>query len=408
PDHQQATLDKLISLTDHSLIQPVPKENSEEPYFTFLGLVREFARAKLAPDVLASLRQRLLLYYASWDEKAWLAAGTAGAKLWLVRFQNDFPTIRFVLDTFTAQASADPDIVGNVARLLTQLTEWKASGQWRLMLQATEWVLAQPVALPDMLYWRVLYTAAGIALESGALEVAEAYIQKATPLAAKLPIKRAQIVTWHQQGILASIRGDHPESLRAFQQARALYEDPEFVIEKRSYYLAATLGLLGTACFFLGQLEQAERYQLESLKLEEANGDTAGMAGTYHNMARTYIGQGRLTQAQEALSHSVRLRLQLQDQSGLVRAFAVYAQLALANANYESFVLFTAALNRRRTEQGSVPAAHDIREEQQNLALCAEQLGQRQYQAIWREGSRLDQAALLERIFAAATHSDPD
>ncbi|MCB1608884.1 MAG: serine/threonine protein kinase, partial [Xanthomonadales bacterium] len=154
-----------------------------------------------------------------------------------------------------------------------------------------------------------LYSAWGAnAQRSGKLDEAEGLIRKG--LEAKPVLKAAgdpggdDAAMQVTLGAIQSARGDLTAALYTFQAA---YNDHRAAGRSETFEHLALLGWLGISCDRLGRPTEAEPYLIEAVALAEKlfPKPHSKLSGSYANLGRLYLNQGRLAEAEPLLRRAV-------------------------------------------------------------------------------------------------------
>jgi predicted ATPase/class 3 adenylate cyclase len=124
-------------------------------------------------------------------------------------------------------------------------------------------------------------------------EHAEPLVQRALDLAAAANSVVGRALAVESAGTLAWIRGDGDETVRAYEEARALYAEIGATSNE------ATVSLhLGQARFKRGELEAAERLLREAERVLKGLGDRAHLCEAQRMLAQLLVRTGRLEEAE--------------------------------------------------------------------------------------------------------------
>jgi tetratricopeptide (TPR) repeat protein len=95
----------------------------------------------------------------------------------------------------------------------------------------------------------------------------------------------------------ATLQGDHVAAKERFQLALEAAQSINF---KRG--MAYTCGNLGGVCYSLGEYEEAERYHLQSLRIDQKIGQTREMLAEIYGVARAWAALGKESETIELLA----------------------------------------------------------------------------------------------------------
>lgn len=337
--------EQMLTLVDHSLLQPVDATDDEgAPRFRLLFTLRDFALEKLAEQgELQAGRQGYADYYLGLAEEA--AGHLEGPQqgTWLRRLEATHDNLRAVL----AWSLESPGQIALGLRVAVALGNfWKVHGHlsegrmWleRLLaagevtpegLRADAYVVAARLAqaqgvlaqVDDWLgtalaLYRQMDSAAGREGEATVLNLLgatswrrEQYAQAAGYYEQALAIRRALgagpagiAPLLYNLGLVAQHQGQ-------FERAQAFYRQTleQDAAAGDQWAVSLSLNALGTTARELGAYGEARAYLEQSLAIKRELGDRSGIAMVLSNLGNVDVGDGRLQEAQAAFTESLSL-----------------------------------------------------------------------------------------------------
>lgn len=295
-------LDWLGALLDQGLVQRtiLPEDAEEEPRFTMLETVREYALERLVESGEAeTTTRRHAEYYLALGEEAEPHLTSERQVLWLVRLAREHDNMRAALEWSLGE---------------------KGESETALRLAAAIWRfwLTRGYAGEGLLWLRRALAAApanGAAVRerAKALAAASALAHSQGDYAGSVVLTEESLVLWRaledQAGIAGALgalamvhkaRGDHAAAMRLFEEAlarwRALGQDLK---------VAMTLNNLGATAYDQGDFELFEGYVAESLIIKRALGDRQGIGVALFNLGEGARSRGDFAQARELLAESL-------------------------------------------------------------------------------------------------------
>jgi len=289
-----AIIDGLARLVDQCLVGRY--EINNEPRFTMLETIREFAAARLKSESAeGAIQQRHLTYYLELALRAEPELTGKDQPIWLDRLEIELDNIRAALD-FGLRENASPEIHEQAAMLAGTLWHfWYSRG---LLQEGSEWCRrtlacnsaeneARAKALSGMgsLLWSQDYN-----------DDAHHYLDEAISLFRRFNNLSKLAETLHISGHVEHGRQDYVIAKERFAESLALYQKLED--EVNYYTLIKDFGLMA---YILGEYEVAKSYYEESLEWFRVNdvkdgigsalrwlGDLERVSGSYEQAAIYY------------------------------------------------------------------------------------------------------------------------
>ncbi len=283
----------LASLLDKSLLQR-EEMFEEEPRFTMLELIREYAEEKLDESGRsAKIRERHANFFLTLAEEARPMLRGSEQGVWLERLEKEHNNLRAALGWFTKQVEAD-------------------GGK-----EAAESALRMAGAL-----WQFWDT-------HGYVSEGRSWLQKLLGLSDGTTVERAEALIG--AAFLTSRQSDMVEALELYEQAIAL-------ARKIGYKegVANALGGMVYAKEFLGADDELiEALYSESLELWREVGDKRGMASALGPMARRAAAAYDFRQASELYEESLALFREVGDKREIAGAQWNLGQIAVIVGQYD-------------------------------------------------------------------------
>jgi predicted ATPase/DNA-binding XRE family transcriptional regulator len=302
---EEEVLEGLAALVDGSLLVSGSETSAEwgveEPRFTMLQTIREYAAERLRSSGEAKEAQRKhAMYYLALAEAAQpeTSGRLDGVEWWsklLRRLEGEHDNLRAALGWAVQNREAETG-----ARLAVAL--------WRLWIESTH--------LSEGRRW----TEAVLALDGAEGRTAEA----PHGLPARTRAYLLQIA-----GILAMAQGDHDRAGALHEEAMGVYRD---LGHKKG--VGASLRELGFVAYERGDYERAVRLHERSLALAREFGTTFGIARSLRALADAVRGQGDLGRATSLLEEGLALSRGLENAWGIVRSLASLGSVACESGEY--------------------------------------------------------------------------
>ena len=287
---------KLLSTSEASAVQ-----EDEQPRFTMLETIREYAAERLASSGEAEEAQRKhALYYLALAEAAQPEAsgrpdGVVWWSLFLGRLEEEYDNLRAALGWAVQNRELETG-----ARLAIAL--WRLWSESRHTSEGRRWMEAV------------------LALDASESRTGEA----PHGLPARTRAYLLQIA-----GILAMAQGDHDRAGALHEEAMVVYRD---LGHKKG--VGASLRELGFVAYERGDYERAVRLHERSLALAREFGTTFSIARSLRALADAVRGQGDLGRATALLEEGLALSRGLENAWGIVRALASLASVTCESGEY--------------------------------------------------------------------------
>ena len=298
-------LETVTSLVDNSLLVSLSEsstshEKDEEPRFTMLETIREYALERLtSSDEVEEAQRKHAQYYLALAEAAQLEASKQWDEVewWskFTRLQREHDNLRAALSWAVQNLEAETG-----ARLAIAL--------W--------WFWIERSYLSDGRRWME----ALLALDGAGGQRGEA--PHALPARTKAYLLQVA-------GILAMAQGDHDHAVALHEEGMSVYRE---MGHKKG--VSASLRELGFVAYEQGDYERAVRLHEESLTLAREFATTFGIAWSLRALADAVRGQGDLRRARMLLEESLALSRGKEHVWGIARTLASLGSVACEAGEY--------------------------------------------------------------------------
>src|SRR5215213_10227498 len=301
---QSNVLETVASLVDNSLlvslVESATSREGEEPRFTMLETIREYALERLtAGGDVEEAQRRHAQYYLALAEAAQLEAskqwGGPRPPLYFVRLEREYVNLRAALSWAVQNLEAETG-----ARLAIAL--------W--------WFWIERSYLSDGRRWMEAF----LALDGAGGRRGE--VPHALPARTKAYLLQVA-------GILAMAQGDHDRAATLHEEGLKVYRE---MGHKKGE--SASLRELGFVAYERGDYERAVRLQEQSLALAREFGTTFGIAWSLRALADAARGQGDLGRARTLLKEGLTLARSTQNAWAIVRTLASLGSVACDAGEY--------------------------------------------------------------------------
>jgi tetratricopeptide (TPR) repeat protein len=381
-------LDGLTSLIDHCLVQPaiaVTPDVSDEPRFTMLETIREYALERLAERGEEGILRRYAAYYLALAEQAEQGFQGPDARRWLDRLDAEHDNLRAVL-AFCLEATElgaeargpeSPSLIEMALRLGAALWWfWWARGhagegrRWLAQALRTDMVDAAKNQSPSvrakaLVAAGVLAATMDIRAAREPLEAALAIYQRLVDqLGAAFPLVMLGWLSALQSdpaageariadglalfrtepssrrwdfgralfvaAMCAMQRGDYASARAACEEALALFR-----ALGQPYGLSQALNFLGDLARLQGDYTTAAAHYRESLPLARQAGVKSDIASLLHNLGYVALAEGESSQAAALFGEGLMLQREIGHQQGIVECLAGCAAVAVVRGQAE-------------------------------------------------------------------------
>lgn len=334
-------LDALESLVDGSLVKLLPGDGA--PQFRLLGIVRQYAAAKLETgEDAAAARGRHAAHFARALAALAEAPGAHAATTLLdtiaTRLEDVLAALEWLLGDSVDEAAR---LAGHVWRF------WGLRGQYR---EARDWfgrILAVGDPLPAALRAETLFRAAEAAFLQCDYAEADDLLRQALEIARAINEVRIQALVAQRLGSIAREQGRYDEAETHHQHSLELWRelgDGDGVSRARA--------ALGFVAWLSGRPEEAEEPCAAALADFQRQGHDQEAAETLVHLGAAALYTGAYQSARDLLDEALTLSRRIHFQEGI--AWALHERAILAR-------------HRRRPTADSAPALFEALEIHQRL-----------------------------------------
>ncbi len=381
PAPASSLLDVLDSLLAKNLLQHA--NTADEPRFTILQTVREYAREQLiASTQMQSVRDRCVRFFVALAEEA--AQGFLGRRQleWLERVDAELDQLRAVFG-WVRNGEVATEVGMRLVGALIRYWEYRG-----LTVEGNDWLiamLATPAASARTLEAaRVLYAASIFATIRDSPDQG--------PLAEKSALLFKEVGHLDESGRSLAQQAVAEVRLGHLAEARALLEQSLRIAKEHddTWCLAFALGQLGAVAYRDANYSVAHRFRSDAAAAARAVGDR-------HTLGLALAGLGQVARAQQNYEESARLfhetlevAAEIKDQWVMPRAIGALAGAAVLARDYERAAVLFGIAAEMRTASGISEASESYRvnyADDQQEARGA--LGETLFQTKWLQGQDL-------------------
>ncbi|HYP20428.1 MAG TPA: diguanylate cyclase [Chloroflexia bacterium] len=387
-------LDLVTSLLDKSLLRATHDACSEdEPRYTMLEMLREFAGERLAAMGERERVARLhALYFMGLADETEAKLTGPDQKPVLARLAQEHDNLRVAL-AWSLQAG-DAEIALRTAGGLWRF--WWLQGH---IAEGRGW-LRKALALLDDGRWtadnggrpghmafpasRALQGAGVLARCQCDYSEAKALLERGLGLARRAGETLRSAALLNSLGLVALDQGLYAEAEPYFMQSMDI--ERQLGDKQR---LAISLNNLGGVSHYQGRYERATEFYLESLALRRELGDNWGIANSLYNLGESAYFQGQYAEAASLHRESLALRRELGDTRGLAPCMEglAGALAALGECAVAARLLGAAEVLR---EANAAPVSHaDRAHHEQMVAGAKSGLAEGAFAEAWLAGREM-------------------
>ncbi|HVG00368.1 MAG TPA: diguanylate cyclase [Chloroflexia bacterium] len=400
-------LDLVTSLLDKSLLRATHDACSEdEPRYTLLEMLREFAGERLAATGDREKVSRLhALYFMRLADETEAKLTGPDQKPVLARLVQEHDNLRAAL----AQSVQAGDV---------ELALRTAGGLWRFwwlqghieegrgwlrkvlaLLDDGPWT-ADEGGMPEYLAFpasRALQGAGVLARCQCDYSGAKSLLERGLALARRSGETLRSAALLNSLGLVALDQGLYAEAEPYFMQSMDI--ERQLGDKQR---LAISLNNLGGVSHYQGRYERATEFYLESLALRRELGDNWGIANSLYNLGESAYFQGKYAEAASLHRESLALRRELGDTRGLAPCMEglAGALAALGECAVAARLLGASEVLR---EANAAPVSHaDRAHHEQMVAVARAGLPEGAFAQAWSAGREMSLEQALGTGLAAS------
>ncbi|MCB0037473.1 MAG: tetratricopeptide repeat protein, partial [Anaerolineales bacterium] len=319
--------DGLASLLDKSLIRQ--DEQADEPRYTMLSTIHEYATAKLLQsDEAVGLGGRHARYFLNYAAEREAQIKKAGQSTVLQELATEHGNFRAALSWAIDQQQAD--IALTLAAHLWKF--WDIRGHYT---EGRQWltVLLKQFTEKTNPRGRALYGASVLAMRQGDYKTADQYLTESLEIAQQLDDQQLQGLVINMQANLALYKGDFTAAKQLYTETLTLWQQLDLQSEE-----ALALMNLAIAEAQLGNTAEAIKQLEQSLAIRRELKQPREIAETLHNLGEVAMIEQRLTQAKNYLNESLAIRRELKDQWGISYSLHNLGQIAYQEQRFAEAV----------------------------------------------------------------------
>ncbi len=388
-----SVLEGLGTLVDESL---VTQRESDEPRFTLLQLVRDYALERLsASDESDETRRRHLDHFVALAEEAELGLAGSDQARWLARIEGEHDNLRAAL----AYALESGDS-GSALRLVVGVRRfWQIHGYLAEGRQSLESALAVTQDIPSELRANGFNMAGILAGEQGDFDAASLSFTAAAREARTVGSTRALSSALVNLGNLAFFSGD-------VMAARELYKESidHFALLGDIRGEARATENIGLLSLTAGDAAEAITWLTAARDLAREVGDELEVGHATRSLAAAMIELGEAAAATTLLAESLGIARELGDTHGIGDCLEAFAGLAATSGEAQRAAMLFGASDAVRASIGARRHGdHEILYERW-LARTLSQLDTSTYSKRYEDGrlASLDEACAFALAPAAA------
>jgi predicted ATPase len=308
-------VDRVGELVDQSLVRP--DEDANEPRFTMLETIREYAAEMLAagPEVeaIAARHASAMLGFA---ERAAPHLSKADQRIWLDRLEREHDNLRAALDWATARP--EPALAAQLAFALWRF--WQQRGYLNEARARLDAIAAMDWDLEPVDRARFAEARGGIAYWQSDQPAAQRWYDEALEIWRRIgdkgEIANALYNRAYADVVLVMGGATSDDNLASgrmlMEEALALYRE---IGDKGGE--GNVLWGLGSYYYFTADAKQAQDWYRRSLDLHRAAGDRTMEAWSLHMLTLSAVGQRHFDEARETGRHALRHFYEAGDISGV-------------------------------------------------------------------------------------------
>ena len=377
-------LNLIESLIDKSLLE-WQAGVEDEPRFTMLELVHEYALEQLAANGCAGQIQRQhATFFLTMAERVERELNVSERGLRLAR---DHDNLRHALAWMI-----DHDEMELAGRLCVALSDfWWTHGH---LSEGRRWlarVLANGSRIPAILRAQALSGAGWIAYMQGDYEPARTCWEDGLANARAVGDEQEITQGMFNLGVAALALGDHAAARSLWETCLTFYR-----ASGDKGYIAASLHMLGQLARSLGYDEEAAAYYSESQALNRELGHTWGVAVDLINLGHVALHQGDWARAERLTKESLISLRGLGDTWGIPECLVGLAGVAGAIKQPARAARLFGAAEALLNATGGQLEPIERAEYDRNLAVACAQLDAATFAAAWRAGRLLSLEQAIE------------
>jgi len=386
----KTVLDLVSELADSSIL--LMEEEAGVGRYRLLETIRAYGDERLQGSGEAHQVKRRhcawVLELALGADLEWRGANQLS---WLDRTEAELDNVRAALEW--SLDNADGETASRIATSLWLL--WTVRGY---MSEGRRWLEA---ALPHMseptsLKARVLNDAGFLAYSQGESELALPLLRESLQVAQRDADPSAIAYSTVRLGIGLFFHGDYRDAERILQEALRLYRELD---DKVGQYLA--IYELAEVVCALGEYERSAALHEESLALKQVQGDKWHIAFSLFGLGLLHCRRGNIPKASQLLVECLRLRQELRTRNDIAVTLEALAWVAAELGRARQAACLIGAANALLSTVSAVLSPHHRPAHDRCMASIQRALTPSEFDAAFKEGSRLSEGAAVEFAVAA-------
>jgi len=310
------SLDTLDSLVNKSLLRQT--ETDEAPRLTMLETIREFGLEQLAQThELESTRGAHAEYYLSFVEEAESHLTGADQKAWIKRLDLEKDNLRAAL--YWAMENHEAEFAQRMAGALQAF--WLTRGYWSEGRRWLEESLAMDsgAALAPAVRAKTLYGAGALTRFQGDFARARMLLEQSLMLYRPLADKTGVLMALVELSRITAFQEDQTAKVSFLSEAASLLETLPDTVMKAYAYSELAIAMLDMKVSPIQIPPEAPRYMAESVRINRALNNPAGLALALARQASGALFTGDFALMASQLDEAERLALELGDERILSR-----------------------------------------------------------------------------------------
>jgi predicted ATPase/class 3 adenylate cyclase len=389
-DLEMDVLNGVASLVEKSLLR---QEGEDEPRFSLLQTIREYAREQLDARVnRGGVRRRHAAYYLALAEEGRPQLFGPQQRVWFKRLGVEHENMRVAIRSFLDAGDRE-----GALRISIALTYY-----WYLFGYLSEgraWLeegLGADDAPVSTVRWQALEALAQLARTQGDSESASRLSTRAQAMAGEIddPNAVASVLTGMAQN--AESEGDYARAVALMEQSLRLLREsgsPQTV--------AGALAILGNALRLNGSHEEAMAAYEKSAAMQRELGDEVRTAYSLSRLAKCVLEQGDVDLAHTQFREVMTLVGKQEGfKQGIVNTLDDLAVVAAAEEKDERAARLAGAAHALHEATGIPALSDDVARQVPFLAAARTRLGVERWEIIWNEGRQMreDQAVAYAMV----------
>jgi predicted ATPase/DNA-binding SARP family transcriptional activator len=395
-----SSLDGLTSLMNKSLLLSLSSSHHDEPRFTMLETIREYALEQLAVSgELEVVRRQHGLYFLDLAETIEAHFFGPEQDIWLDQLETEHDNLRLAL-AWSLASEDDQEALLGLRAVGALCWFWHVRGHWT---EGRNWITnalarhSSNEASLTTLRAKALCGAGMLAWAQEDYTTAQTWLEESITLA---PAYEAPRIRAHALGFLGLVKlyqADFDGAAPFFEESLALFRRLD-----EKWGVGISLMRLGFVAQFRGDWVYAARLHEESLALYRQLGNPWGIATALANLGEAALAQGDGDRAERLYRESLALMQSTGSKWYIALALIGFSGVALAQRRVEQAAqLLGVGEAMLETIGGHLPLVDRLVYER-NVAAARTRLGE----AAFTEAKTQGRAMTLEQVLAQVLDSE--